>query len=60
VLFAWEETHRTHRGNEAAAIAGVRSARGMPVPQDMDRSQVGLALFDPDGRQWHFMPQEEM
>jgi len=57
-LLAWEEMHRDHHRDEQTAIAGIRAARVTPKPAGLEGSRADLALFDPESRQWHFLPQD--
>lgn len=58
-LYAWEHTHK-HPPHpvEGAAHYALHRGRPMRLPLDADRSRLELALFDPEGRNWHCLPQE--
>jgi hypothetical protein len=58
-LFAWEETHRRFAWSATeAARSALRTGWPMQKPQGLDSSRCELALYDPDGGRWHFVPQE--
>jgi hypothetical protein len=61
-LYAWEDTHKRLSGQadqaDQAAKFALRIGQPMHKPPGLDGSECELALFDPDGRQWHFLPQE--
>ncbi len=58
-MFAWEEAHQDYNlGDKQVAIAGVLTSRATTVPHVGGAGvDLALALFDPEGLQWHFLPQ---
>jgi hypothetical protein len=58
-LYAWEHTHKhPPLPVERAAQYALREGHPMRLPLDADRSRLELALFDPEGRNWHYLPRQ--